>query len=415
MSILAFILHFVLLGFSIGLGVYWSILTWHVFRTLIRIPTAAKGVGVAELEALPAGERPRVCVIVPAHNEAACIAHVARSIAASDYPRLSAVFSLDRCTDETEKVLRTTLETVERPERFEVLPIAHCPTEWAGKVHALWRAVQDTSAAREADILLFIDADTTLHPRCVTHTVALLRSRELGMLSLLSTLTCDQPFEFVAQTAAGMELARQYPIERANAKTHRRAFANGQFLMFAREAYERVGGHEAVRHALLEDMELARLCERRGVAAGLFLADGMHSCRMYANWREFRRGWKRIYTECANLRIGRLRASATRVRFTGVVLPLAALTAVVVGGAHGGANLSDVFAAITMITGLLGLAAYAAGLAACHKVGRAPALSALAYPVGAWLVGSILKEAASDLKSNTPTVWGGREYVRTAR
>lgn len=409
------VLLFILFGCSVGLIVYWSVLTFHVFRTLLRIPTAARGVGVAELEARPATERPRVCVVIPAHNEAACIAAVAESIAASDYPNLTAVFSLDRCTDDTEKILRTTLSAQERPERFEVFPIVHCPPEWAGKVNAIWRAVQDSAAARQADILLFIDADTALHPRCITHTVALLLHRDLGMLSLLSTLTCDQPFEFIAQAAAGMELARQYPIERANARTHRRAFANGQFLMFTRAAYDRVGGHEAAKHALLEDMELARLCEREAVPAGLFLADGMHSCRMYANWREFRRGWKRIYTECANLRIKRLRAIARRVRFTGTVLPLAALGSVTLGAARGGLMYGHMLESACIIAGLLGLGAYAAGLAACHKAGRTPALAALAYPLGAWLVGGILHEAADDLKANKPTVWGGREYVRTAR
>lgn len=409
------ILLFILFACSVGLAVYWSILTFHVFRTLLRIPTAARGVGVAELEALPAAERPRVCVIIPAHNEAACIAAVAQSIAASDYPNLTAVFSLDRCTDDTEKILRSTLATRERPERFEVFPIAHCPPEWAGKVNAIWRAVQDSAAARQADILLFIDADTTLHPRCITHTVALMRTRELGMLSLLSTLTCDQPFEFIAQTAAGMELARQYPIERANARTHRRAFANGQFLMFARDAYEQVGGHEAAKHALLEDMELARLCERKGVPAGLFLADGMHSCRMYANWREFRRGWKRIYTECANLRIKRLRALARRVRFISTFLPLAAITSVTLGALQGGLAPGHILESACVIAGLIGLGAFAAAMAACHKASRSPALAALAYPLGAWLVGGILHEAADDLKANKPTIWGGREYVRTAR
>lgn len=397
---------------SVALAVYWSVVTFHVFRTLIRVPTASRGVGVEKLEAISASERPKVCIIVPAHNERECIASVARSIVASDYPNLRAVFALDRCTDDTEQRLR---EAVGNDPRVEVLPIASCPADWAGKVHAIWRGVCDSAAAKDADILLFIDADTVLHPRCVTHTVALMRERGLGLLSLLSTLTCTAPFEFIAQGPAGMELARQFPIERANASTRRRAFANGQFLMMTRAAYARIGGHERVKDELLEDMAIARACDEQGIAAGLFLADGMHVCRMYANWAEFRRGWKRIYTECAKLRVKRLRTAARRVRITSVLLPFLALTSVVAGASQGGLNWGHALASAAVITGLLGLLAFSAAIASCYRTSRTPALAALAYPVGAWMVGTILHEAAADLKTGRPTKWGGREYVREAR
>lgn len=47
-----------------------------------------------------------------------------------------------------------------------------------------------------------------------------------------------------------------------------RAFANGQFILLTRAAYDKIGGHEAVKSAVLEDLELARRCNgttfRRG-------------------------------------------------------------------------------------------------------------------------------------------------------
>ena len=46
--------------------------------------------------------------------------------------------------------------------------------------------------------------------------------------------------------AATLELMRQYPLTLANAATDRRPFANGQFMLFTREGYEDIGGHEAV-------------------------------------------------------------------------------------------------------------------------------------------------------------------------
>src|SRR5205823_291327 len=88
--------------------------------------------------------------------------------------------------------------------------------------------------------------------------VALLERRRLDLLSLLSTLTCDTWFERLAQPAAGFELVRQYPISRANRRSNPRAFANGQFMLFRRAAYDAIGGHGAVHDELLEDLALAR-------------------------------------------------------------------------------------------------------------------------------------------------------------
>ena len=35
--------------------------------------------------------------------------------------------------------------------------------------------------------------------------------------------------------------------------------------------------------------------------------------------------------------------------------------------------------------------------------------------IGAWVVADILMEAARDLETGTPTVWGGKAYARPVR
>ena len=42
------------------------------------------------------------------------------------------------------------------------------------------------------------------------------------------------------------------------------AAANGQYILVRREIYERTGGHEAVKSAILEDVELARRIKSNG-------------------------------------------------------------------------------------------------------------------------------------------------------
>ena len=49
-------------------------------------------------------------------------------------------------------------------------------------------------------------------------------------------------------------------------------------------------------------------------------------------------------------------------------------------------------------------------LARIAALAQAPVWTAPLHIVGAWLTAGLLDEAASDLRSRTPTRWGGREY-----
>ena len=55
-----------------------------------------------------------------------------------------------------------------------------------------------------------------------------------------------------------------FRFERVNDPASKEAAANGQFLMIRRDVYEAVGGHEAVRGRVLEDVALARLVKASG-------------------------------------------------------------------------------------------------------------------------------------------------------
>jgi len=402
------ILSTLLIAASAALVVYWTAIIWHIHRTTRLIPTCRDALDLPIAAELRKPSAPKVCIIVPAHNEAGVVGHLCASLIKQTYPNLRTVFALDRCTDSTAAEIRH--ETA-GGDNFELFEIHDCPQDWAAKVNAVWRTVQSSRSAHDADILLFTDADTIFHPDCVRASVALLLHRNLGMLSLLSTLTADRWFEKVAQPAAGMELMRQYPLIRANAASHRRAFANGQFMLFTRAAYTSIGGHESAKDAVLEDIDLARLAERRAVPAGLFLADGLLTCRMYASPAEFIRGWKRIFIEAANRRISRLKQIARRVAALSLGPPFCCLAAAAIvwtQPANPLTHTAAVFAALAMLAMLI-----ATGWA--YRLSHVPIRYAVLYPVGALQVAHILRSAANDLKNKVPTRWAGRDYIREAR
>lgn len=398
----------VLLVVAVASGVflvYWSFGLARVLQTL-RLPTARDGAAGSP----PSGPFPSVCVVIPAHNEARNVAALVRSLLAQDAPGIHVTLALDRCTDGTAAVAR---DAAGGDTRLEIVEIDRCPPDWAGKVHAVWSAVERSTAARHAEYLLFADADTVFDPACVRACVTLAQRLEADLLSLLCTLTADRWFEVAVQPSAGMELMRQYPLKRANDRRRPRAFANGQFMLFRRDAYEALGGHAAVKDELLEDLALARLTVKAGRRLSVLLADGMVRCRMYESWPEFQRGWKRIYTEAAKRRADRLERWSWRTRAVGAVLPLVAALGVGGGVVGLGSDPGPRYAALGL--GAAGLTAWLAVMVLAQAMARGPLWAAPLQVFGAWQVGGFLAAAARDLRRGTPTTWAGRTYVRPLR
>lgn len=411
------ILTWILLPFAAFHALYWSAVFVQYIRTMVSIPrgrdaalryAAQQRKSQSTTSSTPL---PRICVIVPAHNEEACIELVARALLAQTYPNLHLVFALDRCTDGTEPLLRSIIAGC---ANAEILTISHCPPDWAGKSHALWRAAHDSPAAQASDILVFLDADTIPTPDCIGASASLMQSRSLSLLSLLSTLTCDKPFEKVAQPAAVFELMRQFPIVRANSPDGKRPFANGQFIMVKRADYLAFGGHDAIRWAVLEDVELARQAARHNFRCGVFVADELLTCRMYSNAAEFAHGWSRIYRESCNNRPSRLRTFAWRSRLLCCLLPALTLASLLVN-ALTLAIAPHQLAPITLTLSLYGLGMWLTILALCYVAMRIPPLWIFTFPIGSWQVSNILMTAAAQQARNEPIRWGGREYIRNSR
>lgn len=430
MQLALIILLWILIGLSITTAGYWGVTLYHIVRTLVRIPSLRAGLRLATppfsssppssaaqaTAAASPDTLPSVCIIVPAHNEERVIAIIIDALLKQDYPRFTVVFALDRCTDQTESIIRARVGT---DPRFEILTISECPESWVGKVHALHVATTTSPRVRDAELLLFLDADTIPAPECLRAAVTLMRHRGDALLSVLSILTSDRWFERVVQPVAGIELFRQYPMIRANDHEDPRPFANGQFILVRRDLYEELGGHEAVKSEVLEDVWLARTFSRRGHHCGFYFAGDLLRCRMYEQWERFRRGWLRIYGECASRKPDRLRRAAIIVRLFSCLFPLASLVCLFLS------TFVRIYVPeidtppwldiLGIATGISGFVIWLTAISMIYYLGRTPLWQAISSIVGAWLVGGLLLEAANNYEKGRPVQWGGKEYRREQR
>lgn len=364
---------------------------------------------IADALRLPAIPLPLLTVVIPAHNEELMAPNCARSVLASDYPALELIFVLDRCTDGT----RAALEPIAAADaRLRIVENSSCPTDWAGKCNAA-RVGADNA---RGELILFTDADTHFDPRLLRASVQLLRSRALSMLSLFSSPTHKHWFEMVVQPVTSLMLLKLFPMKRANAATGRRPFANGQFMLFERSAYQALGGHAAVKDDLLEDLAFARSMKRAKMEQGVAVSDGMLVVSMYDSWKAFQTGWKRIYIESCRRNPARLRKEALQLLVIVVAMPAIRTASVILAAialldGHPMDAGTRAFAFGALAVGIAAPIIRFATLAWIHRTASFPVWSALLFPGAAIAVARIFFDGARDLNARTPVRWGGREYL----
>lgn len=396
---------------AISVIVWWGLALGAMNRTEAALGSAEDGMD-GEGRGLP------VLVVIPAHNEQSVIAGLIASLRGQDYKNFRVVLALDRCTDAT---LSIALDTIDADDRFEIVEVSECPRDWAGKVHAIHAALAGRELARD-QLLIFADADTIFDSSCLRACVNVLEERKLDALTLLSTLTYNRGFERRVQAPASMELLVRYPPRKASRDKRRRPFANGQFILIRRAAYERIGAHAAFREELLEDMAMARALWREKLRVQVLRAGRMLTCRMYPDPAAFDRGWTRIFIEAAKRKPSRLRAWSIGTAIRGFVQPLGCLMAIAAAGMIVAFRLSAwpwAFAA----AGAMSALALVVWVGATHRflvfggVDRWWKRLAIVlwWPIGSLILAGLLRRAAANLRGGVPTGWAGKSYVRPPR
>ncbi len=378
----------------LGIIVAGTLIFWLGF--FVRLLRMTKGKPtIREGLTLDIDASPLVSIIVPAHNEERVIDRCASALRVQSYKNIQIVFVLDRCTDETLNILQ---KHAAEDSRVTIIENHSCPDDWAGKCNA----ARLGSEFATGDWLLFTDADTKFDKELVRCAIASATKRGAALLSLLSSLTTENFFEKVVQPVASTFLVRLYPVDRVNRKENPRPFANGQFLLFKREAYESIGGHHAVHEALLEDIAFARAIHNDGNRVQILFADGMLAVSMYANYQAFKEGWKRIYIEACHRNVKRLRESALISLLFNIGFPMAAIAGIVVGQLH---------SPILLWTSVASLLMYGVNASWLYKMNHASPLLVLFAPFGGIAVAGILFGAAHMLTHRIPIKWGGRSYI----
>lgn len=371
-----------------------GLLLFTLFR--VRLPREAPQRGPAR--------SPSVTVIVPARNEALNIETCIRSITAQDYPVFDIIVVDDRSEDGTGALARAL--SPGRATSLRVLEGEDLPVGWLGKPWACWQGIQ----AAAGELLLFTDADTVHKPELLGRAVAAMEEDDAELLTVTGRQLMVTFWERLIQPQVFFAmLMRYYDLEGMLRRGRwRSAIANGQYMLFRRQAYEALGGHQAVRGEVVEDLALAQRVAKSGRRLSMRRAERSLSTRMYRSLGELVRGWSKnvlvggLQTMPPLLRPFVAPAAAITGAFAWVVPPLA-LSAYSIGAVASAGVLtwSATTVALSLVLWVL----------VTTRMG-APAVYGLLYPMGATVGLFIFLRA---WVRGRKVEWKGRTYVLEER
>jgi hypothetical protein len=340
----------------------------------------------------PSDQKDGVSVLIPARNEAQAIRAAVRSALASEHVAVEVLVLDDLSEDGTATFV---VEEARQDSRVRLITGPPLPPGWCGKQHAC--SVLGQHAKHRW--LCFMDADVRLEPDALARLVASLADKETALISGFPRQQMGTFLERLLLPFMHFLLLGYLPIARMR-RDRRPAFGAGcgQLMLTKRDAYERSGGHAAIRASLHDGLTLPRAFRHAGLQTDLCDLTDVAHCRMYRSNSEVWRGLSKNATEG-------MAAPARIVPFTilllgGQVLP----SVLLIVGSFGALSWPAVTLA-AMATAL----SYVPRLAACRRFHH-PWSSAVLHVPGVLVLLALQWIAFIRRAIGMPQHWKGRAY-----
>jgi chlorobactene glucosyltransferase len=226
-------------------------------------------------------DSPCISVLVPARNEEEDIVPCVESLRKQDYPAYEILVLDDNSTDRTAERVA---EIAAKDPRVKLLRGKPLPQGWAGKPHAC----HQLAAQAKGSWLLFTDADTIHAPTVLSSAMTYAHEHNLSLVSGLPLQKAVSFSQRVAVPAMYFFILCCMPLWWVQgSRRPRPGLVIGQFIFVSAADYREVGGHEAVRSKILEDIWLGFTMARHGKRMGVVDLSGMVSGEFGDLWEGF--------------------------------------------------------------------------------------------------------------------------------
>lgn len=274
------------------------------YRTLMHFPSLPNQTGTG-------GILPSVSIILPVRNQAQTVSDCVNSLAGLEYPDKEIIVVDGGSTDGTRELVQKFANEITVVDE-EPLPVG-----WVGKNWACHLGYKKS----RGDLLLFTDGDSVHTNDSLTRSVNYLQAENADLVTLAPGTILRSFWERLLQPPIFLLIMVLVGGKLVNDDHRQNAIGNGQYMLFRREAYDKIGGHYAVRNKIIEDYSLGRLLKKAGMRLRFVTAPDALGVRMYSSLGEIWRGWrKNFYTVSEKHMLPR---AITRIflMFTFLVLP----------------------------------------------------------------------------------------------
>jgi len=242
-----------------------------------------------------------VAVCIPARNEESTIRMCLDHALSQSYANTRVYVLNDRSTDDTSVILDQYSKV-----HSDKLVIAHGkerPEGWLGKPYAC----HQLSKLVKEDIIIFIDADTWMHPDVVNKIVGSFNRNNIDFITIWPEQKLKSFWEKTVVPLVYYALLGLLPVIYTERKPrwmpgffHFRfktmfAAACGQFMAFRLETYRQIDGHKSVKKSIVEDVMLARKIIEHGFRMRMYHGVDAFYCRMYDSEETMMQGFRKNF------------------------------------------------------------------------------------------------------------------------
>lgn len=243
----------------------------------------------------------KISVCIPARNEEKTLPILLNSLFDQKYQNYNIHVLDDHSEDNTAEILKSL--HAQHKEKLFIHHGKEKPRNWHGKP---W-ACQQLGELADGDLLVFLDADTTLMPDTLLRIKSSFVQYNLDMLTVWPQQILKSFWEktlipliyygliTILPTIYVYRKPRWLPNFLSPYFSSKFAAANGQCIAFRKTAYSKIGGHTSVKKEIVEDVALAKTIKKYGLTMRMFHGVGTVSCRMYESHKEIFNGLRKNF------------------------------------------------------------------------------------------------------------------------
>jgi glycosyltransferase involved in cell wall biosynthesis len=234
---------------------------------------------------------PMVSVLIPARNEETKIGTLLNDLLKQDYENIEILIYDDLSEDNTTFIVRRISKGNNKIRLLQGEPL---PAGWVGKNHACHRLALEA----KGEFLLFLDADVRVKSSLITNGLIHVQQHQLDLLSVFPKQIMKTFGEKITVPVMNWVLTGLLPLILTRISSWPSfSAANGQFMLFRADTYNKYRFHEKVKDTIVEDINIFRQMKRAGLRTHTILSNGDISCRMYNSWSDATEGFSRNVTE----------------------------------------------------------------------------------------------------------------------